>query len=112
MNVISFSLWGDDKLYCQGAIDNIELAKIHYPDWECRFYVEETCPALPTLRELDCDIILMGDDPDEGYYSHAIDRTKDPKEWHWDFGNTGMLWRFYAIDDPNVDTVIFRDCDS
>jgi hypothetical protein len=23
-----------------------------------------------------------------------------------------MLWRFFAIDDPNVDVVIFRDCDS
>jgi len=110
--VISFSLWGDSKLYCQGAIDNIACAKEHYPDWKCRFYVEETCPAIPDLMKLDCDLRFMGDDPDKGYYSKAIDRTKSASEWHNDYGNTGMLWRFNAIDDPNVDIVIFRDCDS
>lgn len=110
--VISFSLWGDDKLYCQGAIENVALAKIHYPDWRCRFYVEETCPAIPALMDLDCDLVLVGDDPDAGYFSKAIDRTKPVSEWHNDYGNTGMLWRFTAIDDPTVERVIFRDCDS
>lgn len=106
MKVISFSLWGDDKLYCQGAIENVKLAKIHYPDWTCRFYVNENCPAIKGLNSLeeDSQVVLM-----RGDY-HAIDRT-DP-DWHKDINHIGMLWRFYAIDDPNVDTVIFRDCDS
>lgn len=104
--IISFSLWGDDKLYCQGAIDNIACAKEYYPDWMCRFYVDHKCPALPVLLECDCQVsIIYGNDN-----CKAVDRT-DP-DWHMDFNLTGMLWRFFAIDDHDIDTVIFRDCDS
>jgi hypothetical protein len=106
MKVISFSLWGDDKLYCQGAIDNIACAKEHYPGWICRFYIDKNCPAIPTLLEQDCQLAIMeGED-----HSRAVNRN-DPN-WHMDFNLTGMLWRFFAIDDPNIETVIFRDCDS
>lgn len=107
MKVISFSLWGDDKLYCQGAIENVKLAKIHYPDWVCRFYVEKNCPAIQGLKDMDeeCQLVIMDDGSDK-----AVDRTQD--DWHMDNGHIGMLWRFYAIDDPNVRTAIFRDCDS
>jgi len=31
--IISFSLWGDNPVYTQGAIRNAELAKEIYPDW-------------------------------------------------------------------------------
>ena len=114
MKVISFSLWGDDKLYCQGAIENVELAKIHYPGWVCRFYVDVMCPAIENLKKLDCEVheiesIYTHDDP-RYIQNQAIDRTKD--DWHMNEANKGMLWRFLAIDDPNVDVVIFRDCDS
>jgi len=34
--IISFSLWGDNPIYTQGAIRNAELAKEVYPDWVCR----------------------------------------------------------------------------
>lgn len=108
MKVISFSLWGDDKLYCQGAIENVKLAKIHYPDWKCRFYIDEKCPAIRGLDALEeeSEIVIMRND--ESYL--AIDRENP--NWHMNPRYIGMLWRFYAIDDPNVDTVIFRDCDS
>jgi len=114
MKVISFSLWGDDKLYCQGAIDNVACAKEHYPDWTCRFYVDVFCPALPVLKNMDCEVhevesIYLHDDP-RCVQHNAIDRTQ--KDWHMNEANKGMLWRFLAIDDPNVETVIFRDCDS
>ena len=108
MKIISFSLWGDDKLYCQGAIENVKLAKIHYPDWICRFYVDQHCPAIKALDQLDEDsqLVVMDCDYD------TIDRTKPAPEWHMNESNKGMMWRFYAIDDPNVEQVIFRDCDS
>jgi hypothetical protein len=104
MKVIAFSLWGDDKLYCQGAIDNIECAKEHYPGWKCRFYTARNCPAFNDLVELDCEVIEMPYDCD------AIDRTQD--DWHMDINNQAMLWRFLALDDPEVEVTIFRDCDS
>ena len=106
MKIIAFSLWGDNKLYCQGAIDNIACAKEHYPDWICRFYVDTACPALPVLEKMNCQVIPL----EQNY--NAIDRTKEAKEWTWDYANTGMLWRFDAIEDKDVDRVVFRDTDS
>lgn len=108
MNIISFSLWGNDKLYCQGALENIECAKIYYPDWKCRFYVEESCPALPDLMKKDCEVITVKNT----HNTQAIDRTQNAQYWHNDYNHIGMLWRFEAIDDPDVENVIFRDCDS
>lgn len=103
-NIIAFSLWGDNKLYCQGAIDNIECAKKYMPDWTCRFYVAKNCPALPVLLKLPCEVI------DTPYLYNTIDRTKD--NWKNQPEHLGMLWRFMAIDDPNIDNILFRDCDS
>ena len=37
--LITFSLWGDNPFYTEGAYRNAELAKEIYPDWICRFYV-------------------------------------------------------------------------
>ena len=45
MRVISFCLWGRDLKYCKGALKNIELAKVFYPDWTCIFYCDQTVPA-------------------------------------------------------------------
>ena len=36
--VISFALYGSDRKYTYGAIKNVELAKLYYPGWICRFY--------------------------------------------------------------------------
>ena len=37
MKVIAFSLWGDNPKYTLGALQNLSLAKLVYPDWVCRF---------------------------------------------------------------------------
>lgn len=103
--LISFSLWGDSKLYCQGAIDNIECAKLYYPDWICRFYVAENCPALPVLQKMDCEVVVCPP-------AITVDRSKDAKEWHNQIDNANMLWRFYAMSDHDIERVIFRDTDS
>ena len=44
MNVISFSLWGDNPKYTIGAIKNAMLAKDIYPGWICRFYLGRSVP--------------------------------------------------------------------
>lgn len=102
--IISFSLWGNSKLYCQGALDNIECAKEYYPDWKCRFYVAQNCPAIPYLQKENCEVIIMPVD------AYSIDRTN--KEWHKQTDSINMLWRFFAIADKDVDIIIFRDTDS
>jgi hypothetical protein len=77
-------------MYCVGAIENIKLAKEIYPEWLCRFYVDDTVPSdvIDQIRKMGQEIVLVND---KSY---------------------GMFWRFLAIDDPNVDVMISRDCDS
>jgi len=91
--IISFSLWGNNPIYTQGAIRNAELAKEVYPDWICRYYVGKSTPndIIEKLKYFDnTEVIEMDNDGD------------------W----TGMFWRFYPAGENDVDVVIVRDCDS
>ena len=45
MKLITFSLFGDNPLYCVGAVENARLAKEIYPDWKARFYVAQDVPS-------------------------------------------------------------------
>ena len=83
--VISFSLWGEKKIYLVGAIRNIKLAKKFYPDFEYWFYIhEETVPIdfINELRKYDNVKIIIK----KGDLS-----TIKP-----------MMWRFETTDDPQV----------
>jgi len=88
--IISFSLWGNADKYNTGALINIEEAKIVYPGWTCRFYVQENTPAIAALQNADCETIVMKPEA----------------------GNLPMFWRFYAVSDQDMECVIIRDCDS
>lgn len=90
--IISFSLWGNNKLYCCGAIANAKLAVTLFPGWTCRFYVADDVPkrVVRDLRDLGAEII--------------------PKPTS--IGFTGLFWRFDVADDPDVERFIVRDCDS
>ncbi len=92
MRVVSFSLWGNDPTYTVGAVRNAELIRYVYPGWRARFYVHrdvspEVKAALVGLQAQVCEIELSAD---------------------W----TGMLWRYFAIEDTAVEVAVFRDCDS
>lgn len=95
MNVVSFSLWGDKPKYTVGALKNARLASIHYRGWQCRFYCDgDTVPksVIESLQSLDNTTVVV---------------MKASEEPHW-----SMFWRFYAIDDVNVERCVFRDADS
>ncbi len=93
--VISFSLWGSDPKYTIGAIRNAELAPIFYPGFEYWFYVhEDTVPR---------DII------------ESLQHTKNTKVIlkNGDLNHCKpMMWRFEAIDDPEVEIMMCRDTDT
>ncbi len=93
--VISFSLWGSDPTYTIGAIKNAELAPTFYPDFECWFYVhEDTVPRdiIESLQQTkNTKVILKNGD---------LNYCKP------------MMWRFEAIDDPEVEIMISRDTDT
>lgn len=91
--IISFSLWGEDPLYLNGAVWNAENRYKFYPDWNCRFYIDDTVPDIivKKLYDAGCEIRVMG-------------RTTDV---------LGMYWRFHPMfDDENIDRFIVRDTDS
>jgi len=91
--VIAFSLWGSNPKYTVGAVKNAELAKTIYPGWTCRFYVGTSVPeqVLRSLQSFEhCEIVTMGDAG----------------------GWKGMVWRFLAAGDDDVDVVLSRDTDS
>jgi len=95
VKVISFSLWDSKKIYNVGAVKNVDLAKKFYPDFECWFYIHtETVPQdiIDKLSEKDNVKIIL----------KSGDLTKIKP----------MMWRFEAIDDPNVEIMMSRDLDT
>lgn len=93
MNVISFSLWGDNPVYTHGAIVNAQIAPHIYAGWHCRFYCDSSVPdpIIAELRRL-------------GAVVHIV---RDPK-----ILELKPLWRFLVSDDTSVDRFICRDADS
>ena len=91
--IVAFSLWGSNEGYCQGAIENAELAPKIYPGWTCRFYVDPIVPRKVVTRLLDLGAEIV-------YREESID-------------NLGLYWRFGPMfDDKMVDRFIVRDTDS
>ncbi len=91
--LIAFSLWGDNPVYCQGAVKNAKLAKQLFKGWIPRFYCGTSVPneIITQLKAWDAEVIIM---------------QNQPGDWR------GMFWRFEAAFDPEVDVMISRDCDS
>jgi len=93
--VITFSLWGNNQTYNVGAIRNAEIAKSVYPDFECWFYIHhETVPS-ETIKQLqkfnNVKIIFKEGD---------LNNCKP------------AMWRFEAIDEPDVEIMMSRDTDT
>lgn len=87
---VSFSLWGDNPMYCVGAIKNAELMPLHYPDWEMLVFYDNTVP------------------------NHYIERLQSINVKCFDVTEKkfyGMFYRFLALD-MDYEYCIFRDCDS
>ena len=44
MKIISYSLWGNHKVYTYGMIENVLLARDMYPGWQVRIHYNDTVP--------------------------------------------------------------------
>ena len=102
---ISFALWGDKPMYCEGALENVRLAKIVYPGWTCRFIIPDGDSILHGRGNVEHRITTIPESvvtklEDEG----AEIVRSDKNSWNL------MLSRFYAIED--YDVVLIRDADS
>jgi len=93
--VISFSLWGDNPTYNVGAIKNAEQALIIYPGFECWFYIHEDSVPSDTINKLK-------NMPNTRIFLKRGDLNKIKP----------MMWRFEAIDEPEVEIMLSRDTDT
>lgn len=91
--LIAFSLFGKRAKYLETAVLNVQVSHTLFPNWVCRFYIDETVPE-HVLRRLKSN------------GAEIIEISEDLKSW------PGAMWRFLAINDPEAEYVIFRDTDS
>lgn len=92
-NIVSYSLWGDNIMFWKGALRNIEIVKEKLPGFICRFYIDSK-----SSKQL-VDKYLIGDNVEI-----IVVDSKD--SFH------GAFWRFWASEDPEVNIMLSRDCDS
>lgn len=91
--VITFSLWGNQKRYILGALRNLLLAPDIFPDWELWFYVDSSVSPgfLNIIQTLGAKVIMQADN-----------QTLEEK----------LCWRFNVANDDEVGYFLVRDIDS
>jgi hypothetical protein len=89
--ILSYSLYGDDTRYIQGAIENAQLYKHVYPGWGMRVYYDSSVPktVLQTLRAHGVELL--------NFTGSKLSK---------------MTWRFLPLSELNVDIFCSRDIDS
>ncbi len=92
-NIISFSLWGTNKRYLDGAIRNAVVARHLYPGWTARFYIDASV-ADPVRKALVAN----------GAQLRQVDNLPAARY--------GLFWRFLVEDDPEVLIYLVRDADA
>ena len=72
-NVIAFSLCGNAVAYGDGAVRNAIAAKQLYPEWRCRFYIDESVPPHDSEFRLgDCRLFPTELGPGEPRVGEAV----------------------------------------
>lgn len=96
--VISFSLYGNNPLYTLGAIENAKLGNLIFKDWEIYFYIHINVSEdiIKVLEKYNCKIIII----DKFYHDERELIAKC------------TFWRYYVLNEKNIDYIIFRDCDT
>jgi len=93
VKIISFSIWGSERRFVDGALANLWLASVYYPGWKCRIYCGVNTP-MKYRQELF----------EAGFQVY----TRAAK-----FGlHDGLFWRFEPAYEQGVEAFISRDLDS
>ena len=92
-NLISFSLHGNKARYCETSVLNCLAAKHHFPEFICRFYVDQSVPVsvIRRLQEHSAEIVSVRGRP---------------------ASFLPTFWRFLALDEKDANIVLVRDADS
>ncbi len=93
-NLIVFSLYGARPRYCETAVMNVGVARDLFPQWRCRFYLDDTVPAgvQARLSAAGAQVVKVSDD---------IRQTIPPQ-----------MWRFLVMEDEGVSRFQVRDADA
>jgi hypothetical protein len=92
-NLISFCLWGNEKKYTNGALNNAILVKeLFTSEWKMKLYYNDTV-----------DESLLNDLKKEGVILSKVNKDESFKN---------MMWRFLPAEDASIDYFISRDLDS
>ncbi|WP_325437750.1 tetratricopeptide repeat protein [Pseudomonas nitroreducens] len=93
-NLIVFSLFGARPRYCESALKNVEAARELFPQWRCRFYVDDSVPptVLDRLAKAGAQVVPVD----------AATRASIPP----------TMWRFLVMEDGEVSRFQVRDADS
>lgn len=94
VNVFSFCLYGplNPRYYPDPMNENINLVLKYFPDWKVFVY--------------------LGSDVDPRYIEHLATAPNVILRYTGVVGAANMIHRFYAIDEPGVETMLVRDADS
>jgi hypothetical protein len=90
--VVSFCLYGDNPYYTEGLLENIALVGHHFPTWKVYVYVA------PDVSERMLSHLRV--------LSSVVLRPTGVE------GAPNKTYRFFAIDEPDVDVMFVRDADS
>jgi len=93
MRVISFSLWGGNSTYLEGAFANAKLAELYYPGWELWLYCDDRT-----------DTVIQNALTAYGY--KVIPRAVSSSVYE------GLFWRFEPACNCDVGAFVSRDLDS
>jgi GR25 family glycosyltransferase involved in LPS biosynthesis len=94
--IISFCLYGNRATYILGMKENIILGKKYFPTWEIRIYYNETVPEKYIKEYIEMGAIC------EKCENIGFNKM------NWE----GMFWRFFPLNDPDVECWLSRDADS
>ena len=93
MNAFSFCLYGPETpKYYFGLLENIRLINQHFPDWKIFVYLGNDVPESFEKR--------LRSNPTLVTRRTGVD------------GHLNSIYRFFAIDEPSVSTMMVRDADS
>jgi hypothetical protein len=93
VNAFSFCLFGPTSgVYHRGFLENVEIIKNRFPGWVVYVY--------------------FGPDTDSNFIAHCQTLPTVRVRFTTTLGFANTIWRFYAIDEPDVEVCFFRDADS
>lgn len=94
VRVFSFCLYGppNPRYYPTPMLQNIELARIHFPSWKVYIYVSP--------------------DVDPVFVEHLKSLSNVVIKHTGSTGDINMVHRFFTIDEPDVEVMFVRDADS